>query len=1092
MGHKKRNALDIESSTAVNLDGTLVGRWIQYPKEGVPRILETSTNATDRLKGDRYEPYNPEILEIAYSQWQNDKNGKLRARLVETSPDHENTTFKWIHFKSKDPASTAKDIASPTEKDNIYLFQEEKFLFDRLKDNLDVVQDRQYQMLTQGGAWDIRTWFEDQNGLPHYAKTSCIPFHSRSFKCETAKPSRGRFPIRKANVSWREMYGPKQTDKTSSLVTFCSRTVLVTVAPCSREEMMGKLITIDNSKSESTEKEVDPDSSSVIRVITEHGHSYVFPIENCKTWFALLCFVRASCFRDRLVDIETCRFFLRGKDRIEINALNWYQKMVPGNRIVLDLDLEESKNLPIILDAIPATSSSSKPRTYELPEKHQSKRLFRAYKKYQNMNFFVGHTRDASEFSRFQKRQTSKIPVIITAEPDSFENDDLLTEGSRFGEGDQGDSASVNSMQSLQQQLVSEFQTFAADLVMDMAQQVATKLLQAQLPSSDMNTSGHIDTRLDTTNGHFDWIASFGRVEYPDPGLSTSRILSPHTGESQNLSNNAAVASTEEVPQIQPLFTWPLGYARIREQMKRFSVSAGLRLTLPGLPFVPDADHGGSFLQDVSDNLDDLITNLLDPDVFKALAIPLRSNATGVDQLLSFKRKQLVKDRSQLPLTLEDSFVTSCESLYRFFFPQDHKSYASLVYWASVQKITEILPTKSYDPFKTRLIKEMRGLLEDVLRTAGFIRSGVQQHTSENQHKECKLGRFYVIPKALPDAFLVLVQYLATVRLLLDSEYLETLVDEVPDTQPSRSATMDTSILLHQRSFSQDSSFSGSKELRAKIRSIERQKNYLDGKLITLMRKGCDQLISMDAHAYKRQTENCDSPNTESLILQIIQSLLERNYEVDKTSFQTSLSRTNRMTGAGIDQTEMHMIRGQLKEVITARNVLSQQMQVLDSFQRNSDWSGRSFEHLLECTATARMNKALLKRTREIVSRQLGEIEKFESRFRQEFERASRIVELNKETSEVALMVFTTVTTIFLPLSVVTGYFGMNTSDIRDMTAGSGIFWKTAVPIVVLFVVVTVPFAFYWRSIKKFLQRLWDFTFGNIARLVLTKKIKES
>lgn len=38
-------------------------------------------------------------------------------------------------------------------------------------------------------------------------------------------------------------------------------------------------------------------------------------------------------------------------------------------------------------------------------------------------------------------------------------------------------------------------------------------------------------------------------------------------------------------------------------------------------------------------------------------------------------------------------------------------------------------------------------------------------------------------------------------------------------------------------------------------------------------------------------------------------------------------------------------------------------------------------------------------------------------------------------------MVFTIVTVIFLPLSFVSSYFGMNTADIRNTEQGQWIFW---------------------------------------------------
>ncbi|KAF2439176.1 hypothetical protein P171DRAFT_476960 [Karstenula rhodostoma CBS 690.94] len=55
--------------------------------------------------------------------------------------------------------------------------------------------------------------------------------------------------------------------------------------------------------------------------------------------------------------------------------------------------------------------------------------------------------------------------------------------------------------------------------------------------------------------------------------------------------------------------------------------------------------------------------------------------------------------------------------------------------------------------------------------------------------------------------------------------------------------------------------------------------------------------------------------------------------------------------------------------------------------------------------------------------------------------------EINEEDHGKAILVFTIVTVIFLPLSFVTSYLGMNTSDIRDMENKQSLFWETALPL---------------------------------------------
>ena len=56
-----------------------------------------------------------------------------------------------------------------------------------------------------------------------------------------------------------------------------------------------------------------------------------------------------------------------------------------------------------------------------------------------------------------------------------------------------------------------------------------------------------------------------------------------------------------------------------------------------------------------------------------------------------------------------------------------------------------------------------------------------------------------------------------------------------------------------------------------------------------------------------------------------------------------------------------------------------------------------------------------------------------------------QLVNIRLEDHGKAILVFTVVTIIFLPLNFVTSFFGMNTVDIRDMTATQSLFWLVAI-----------------------------------------------
>lgn len=59
------------------------------------------------------------------------------------------------------------------------------------------------------------------------------------------------------------------------------------------------------------------------------------------------------------------------------------------------------------------------------------------------------------------------------------------------------------------------------------------------------------------------------------------------------------------------------------------------------------------------------------------------------------------------------------------------------------------------------------------------------------------------------------------------------------------------------------------------------------------------------------------------------------------------------------------------------------------------------------------------------------------------------MVESNKDRQEKAALTFTTVTVLFLPLTLLASIFGMNTNDIRNMNLNQWIFWVIGAPLCV-------------------------------------------
>jgi hypothetical protein len=81
--------------------------------------------------------------------------------------------------------------------------------------------------------------------------------------------------------------------------------------------------------------------------------------------------------------------------------------------------------------------------------------------------------------------------------------------------------------------------------------------------------------------------------------------------------------------------------------------------------------------------------------------------------------------------------------------------------------------------------------------------------------------------------------------------------------------------------------------------------------------------------------------------------------------------------------------------------------------------------------------------------------------------RTIQLVNIRLEDHGKAILVFTIVTIIFLPLSFISSFFGMNFSDIRDMEQTQRLFWIIAGSLTVGTVMFSMFLAFYGGAIME-------------------------
>ncbi|KAF2110793.1 hypothetical protein BDV96DRAFT_583722 [Lophiotrema nucula] len=87
-------------------------------------------------------------------------------------------------------------------------------------------------------------------------------------------------------------------------------------------------------------------------------------------------------------------------------------------------------------------------------------------------------------------------------------------------------------------------------------------------------------------------------------------------------------------------------------------------------------------------------------------------------------------------------------------------------------------------------------------------------------------------------------------------------------------------------------------------------------------------------------------------------------------------------------------------------------------------------------------------------------------------EHVLQMLQIRQESNSNAIIVFTLVTIIFLPLSWATSYLGMNTADLRSMQQGQWVFWTMAIPITSIVIALAMVVIFKGETLREsFIQR---------------------
>ncbi|KAK2797190.1 hypothetical protein FQN50_009289 [Emmonsiellopsis sp. PD_5] len=112
------------------------------------------------------------------------------------------------------------------------------------------------------------------------------------------------------------------------------------------------------------------------------------------------------------------------------------------------------------------------------------------------------------------------------------------------------------------------------------------------------------------------------------------------------------------------------------------------------------------------------------------------------------------------------------------------------------------------------------------------------------------------------------------------------------------------------------------------------------------------------------------------------------------------------------------------------------------------------------------LRRETVRRTLNSLQQKLDDIRELERRANHMQFLAQQLISISNESKDKAILLFTTVTVIFLPLSFVTSYLGMNVSDIRDVDWSQSLFWIIAIPLTTIIMLIVLWVSWGPRTVK--------------------------
>ena len=231
--------------------------------------------------------------------------------------------------------------------------------------------------------------------------------------------------------------------------------------------------------------------------------------------------------------------------------------------------------------------------------------------------------------------------------------------------------------------------------------------------------------------------------------------------------------------------------------------------------------------------------------------------------------------------------------------------------------------------------------------------------------------------------------------------------------------------------------------------------------------------------------EICSHSSLLALVLnQFSQDVMHGKPDVASTYNDYFYQLDFRITEDPKPRSHQESLRFFLQEVEAILSTLQYQLSVLEAFeqsllqQQQTPTSGSSSDYgadddfLLRYALGESRQTIVLADTRSRIAARIDKFRGLQQRAEDLGEWHRNEMETNRDRQENAIMVFTVVTIVFLPLSYVSSVFGMNSSDVREMELGQWAYWTASIPLTVLVVVGSLWWAGEFEGFGAWVQRV--------------------